>query len=87
MQIAGRISAATISSVDESTKLDVDSDAGRPAASTDGDIEVAAEQDRAEPVKALSWLIDRMSRVARYEAGHHPKESMKVHSFLRVLLY
>ncbi len=26
----------------------------------------------------LRWLIDRMSRLARYEAGHRPKEAIKV---------
>ena len=29
-------------------------------------------------VKDLKWLIWRMSRLASYEAGHHPKESIKV---------
>ena len=29
-------------------------------------------------VKDLNWLIERLSRVARFEAAHHPKESRKV---------
>ena len=28
--------------------------------------------------KDLEWLIGRMSRLARYEAGYHPKQSIKV---------
>ena len=81
LQIAGKISAAVTSSMDESTELDVETDVGCPAPRTDGDSEAATEQGRTEPpVKDLNWLIDRMSRLARYEAGHHPKESMKVYS-------
>lgn len=32
-------------------------------------------------VRNLHWLIGRLSRIAKYEAGHHPKESLKVSQF------
>lgn len=31
-----------------------------------------------ESSRDLSWLIGRLSRLARFEAGHHPKDSQKV---------
>ena len=31
-----------------------------------------------DEVKDLNWLVGRLSRLARFEAGYHPKESMKV---------
>ena len=81
LQIAGKISVAATSSMDESTERDLDADADRrfdTDSRTDGDSEIDTEQQKMEPVKDLNWLINRMSRLARYEAGHHPKESMKV---------
>ena len=29
-------------------------------------------------VRDLKWLVERLSRLARFEAAHHPKESIKV---------
>ena len=31
-----------------------------------------------ESSRGLSWLIGRLARLARFEAGHHPKDSQKV---------
>ena len=28
--------------------------------------------------KDFKWLVSRLTRLARFEAGHHPKESIKV---------
>ena len=33
---------------------------------------------RQEVVQGVKWLIRRMSRLANYEAGHDPKQSIKV---------
>lgn len=35
-------------------------------------------EEGVERVKDLEWLMRRMSRLASYEAGHSPKESIKV---------
>ena len=35
-------------------------------------------------VRNLHWLIARLSRIAKYEAGHHPKESLKVGNCISV---
>lgn len=40
-----------------------------------GDVETVATR---EHVRNLHWLIARLSRLAKYEAGHHPKEPLKV---------
>ena len=29
-------------------------------------------------VRDLNWLVERLSRLAKFEAAHHPKESIKV---------
>lgn len=39
------------------------------------DVETVATR---EHVRNLHWLIGRLSRLAKYEAGHHPKEPLKV---------
>ena len=39
---------------------------------------VARGTVRGRKGRDLQWLIRRMSRLARYEAGHHPKDSIKV---------
>ena len=31
-------------------------------------------------VRDLHWLVSRMARLARYEAGKHPQQSLKVHN-------
>ena len=31
-----------------------------------------------EGVRDLQWLVERMLRLARFEAARHPKESLKV---------
>ena len=33
---------------------------------------------RRQHVRDLHWLIGRLSRLAKYEASHHPKEPLKV---------
>lgn len=33
---------------------------------------------RRKTLRDLKWLMRRMSRLASYEAGHHPKDSVKV---------
>lgn len=46
--------------------------------------EVEEEVDKTatrQRVRNLHWLIGRLSRIAKYEAGHHPKESLKVSQF------
>ena len=39
---------------------------------------------RRQHVRDLHWLIGRLSRLAKYEAGHHPKEPLKVRERERV---
>ena len=34
--------------------------------------------DRGGRERDLTWLVERLSRMARFEAAHHPKESIKV---------
>ena len=36
---------------------------------------VGGEEQR---VRDLKWLVERMMRLAKFEAAHHPKESIKV---------
>ena len=37
------------------------------------------DEDReGEGVRDLQWLVERMLRLARFEAARHPKESLKV---------
>ena len=36
------------------------------------------EEGGSDRTRDLYWLIDRMSRLAKYEAARHPKEKMKV---------
>ncbi len=35
-------------------------------------------REEGTPAKDLSWLIGQLSKLARFEAGHHPKQSRKV---------
>lgn len=39
---------------------------------------VVGDEEDGERRRDLFWLINRMSRLAKYEAAHHPKETMKV---------
>ena len=34
--------------------------------------------DKDKKKRDLKWLVARLTRLARFEAGHHPKESIKV---------
>lgn len=36
------------------------------------------EDRKREGVRDLQWLVERMLRLARFEAARHPKESIKV---------
>ena len=36
------------------------------------------EEGERQRVRNLNWLVERMLRLARFEAAQHPKESLKV---------
>ena len=37
-------------------------------------------------VRDLYWLVGRMARLASYEAGRHPQESLKVHIHVHICI-
>jgi hypothetical protein len=42
-----------------------------------GDVDDDEERE-GEGVRDLQWLVERMLRLAKFEAARHPKESIKV---------
>ena len=47
----------------------------KPKEREEGDVD---EDGKGERVRDLRWLVERMLRLARFEAAQHPKQSLKV---------
>lgn len=78
LQLAGRLPSTTAGRVSEPRET-VDTDHEHHAeAAASSDQETTLEEEERTEVKDLGWLINRLTRLAKYEAGRHPKESLKV---------
>ena len=79
LQLSGKLLIGEDESLDQAShqELNTDADLNTGCDPEDGQINLAS-RDTTEHVRNLSWLIQRLSRLAKYEAGHHPKESLKV---------